>query len=62
LSRVFNLEANVVGLGRSEAAQLAEYFEELCAEGVEHDWQAWRTRPRWRQWLGRALWRLRAWL
>lgn len=62
LSRVFNLEANVVGVGAREAGELATYFEQLCSQASEHSWQAWRLRPGWRQWLGRALWGLRAWL
>lgn len=62
LSRQRNLEANIVGLGASEATQLTQYFETLCAGSVELTLATWHARPWWQKLLGAVAWAFRAFL
>lgn len=62
LSRTCNLEANVVGVGTTEAEQLAAYFDLLTAEASELTYDDWKRRPWWRKALANGAWHLRNWL
>jgi cardiolipin synthase len=62
LSRTCNLEANVVGVGTSEAEQLSHYFEQLSGEAHELTFETWRRRPWWQKVLAHGAWHLRNWL
>jgi len=62
LSRLHNLETNVVGVGAAEARPLAEYFDRLGAEARELTLESWRHRPWWQKLLGRSAWTVRAYL
>ncbi len=59
LSRLRNLEANVVGMGATEAADVETLFGEIAANAHELSWQEWRQRPLLRRLFGAILWRLR---
>lgn len=59
LSRRNNLEANIVGYGRSEAAVLLAAMDGWIASAQRVDAQSHARRPLWQRWLGRWLWRLR---
>lgn len=62
LSRSCNLETNIVGVGETEARELAGYFEHLLTEARELTYEAWRRRPWWQRAVAHGAWHLRAWL
>ncbi len=62
LSRSCNLETNVVGMGETEATQLAGYFDQLLVETRELTFESWRRRPWWQKAVAHGAWHLRAWL
>ena len=59
LSRLRNLEANIVGLGEPEACDFEAFFSQLEATAEELSWQRWSQRPLLRRIAGAVLWRLR---
>ncbi len=59
LSRLRNLEANVVGLGHAEAAAVETYYQQIEAAAHEVSWETWQRRPLLRRFAGAVLWRLR---
>ncbi len=60
LSRQRNKEANVAGVGETEAQALTAYFEQLCSESRELTHADWLERPLWLRVLGRLAWAFRA--
>jgi cardiolipin synthase len=59
LSRRSNLEANIVGYGRSEATTLLAAMESWMAGSRRLEAEDHAHRPLWQRWLGHWLWRLR---
>ncbi len=59
LSRLRNLEANVVGMGAAEAQEVEALFARIVAAADELSWHKWRQRPLMRRVAGAILWRLR---
>ena len=59
LSRLRNLEANVVGVGEAEARDVEAFFTQIAAMAEELSWRQWQERPLWRRVAGAVLWRLR---
>ncbi len=59
LSRLRNLEANVVGIGQAEAQDVERFFQQIAAMAEELSWQQWQRRPLVRRVAGAILWRLR---
>lgn len=59
LSRLRNLEANVVGIGTAEAQEVEALFGQIARNADELSWQEWQRRPFMRRAAGAILWRLR---
>ena len=59
LSRLRNLEANIVGIGEAEAGDVELYFDQIAAMAEELSWDKWQQRPLLRRMGGAILWRLR---
>lgn len=58
-SRQHNLEANIAGLGHTQAQQILANFDACVRSCRELTWEQWQQRPWWRKFAGAILWRLR---